>query len=223
MAACTTYSNRMVVNTSCRIRSRSRTLPSTQRSTFSKTKSKLTCHQSFRSIPTRSHVTSTSNMMYQNSQKSFTTLVSNTQDQERTNFHVLLSSTVLAFAFGIFSASTTTTTQRHHDPLSSVGSGSNSNYYNNLKQQQAGNGRRGSGGGGGGSGKKYSKVLASVVSQKDAEQDIRQVEIESVQNPYEVRKKEEEEKRRAFDPRKYFLKKCSKRTTNLHSFFLFCV
>ena len=147
-------------------------------------------------------------MMYQNSQKSFTTLVSNTQDQERTNFHVLLSSTVLAFAFGIFSASTTTTTQRHHDPLSSVGSGSNSNYYNNLKQQQAGNGRRGSGGGGGGSGKKYSKVLASVVSQKDAEQDIRQVEIESVQNPYEVRKKEEEEeKRRAFDPRKYFKKK----------------
>lgn len=117
-------------------------------------------------------------MMYKNSQKSFTTLVSNTQDQERTtNFYVLLSSTVLAF--GIFSASTTT--QRHHDPLSSVGSGSNSNYYNN---KQAGNGRRGSGGGGGG--KRYSKVLASVVSQKDAEQDIRQVEQESIQNPYEI-------------------------------------
>ena len=138
MTACTIYSNRMVVNTSCRIRSRSRTLPSTQCSTFSKPKSKLRCHQSFRSIATRSHVPSTFNM-YKNSQRSFTTLVSNTQDQERINFHVLLSSTVLAF--GIFSASTTTT-QRHHDPLSSVGSGSNSNYY----KKQAGNGRRGSGG-----------------------------------------------------------------------------
>ena len=125
-------------------------------------------------------------MMYENSQKSLQTLMSNnTQDQERTtNFHVLLSSTVLAF--GIFSASTTT--QRHHDPLSSVGSGSNSNYYHS-KQQQVGNGRRGSGSGGG---KKYSKSI--VVSQKDAEQDIRQVEQESVQNPYEVRKRREREK-----------------------------
>ena len=214
-----TSTRMVVVNTSCRIGGKSRTIPSTQLTNSSTNNSQSSfasrCsnhhhhhhhHQSFDFIPTRTHVTSSPSSLppstlFNNipSPKPFSPIVSSTTSSSTTTCrqenkrNLTLASAVFAFALGIFSA----TTLSENDPLSSSssssrsGSGSGSNHSNfNNNNPKRNNNSSGGGSGGGGGVRGVIGSSSTTLSQKNAERDIQRLEEDSSKHPYEVRPKE---------------------------------
>lgn len=170
MATCAASSTRLVVSTSCRVR-KTRTLASPQLTLSGSSPSQVRSHSFDSHCASRKSISSTfsHNLAVRSSfaPLSATALAADfceAQDQEKLTYRQLaLSSAVLAFTLGFVDA----TTSSSSDHGSSVSGAKFS--------------RKGGGGGG------PLKPLSSVFgTRKSAEEDVRKIEEEAVQNPYTV-------------------------------------
>jgi hypothetical protein len=174
MAICAASSTRLVVSTSCRVR-KTRTLASPQLTSFSgSSPSQVKCHSfdshcasaSSKSISsTFSHNLAVRSSFAPLSATALAADFCEAQDQEKLSYRQLdLSSVVLAFSLGFVAASTS--------PCSDHGS--------------SGSGAKFSRKGGGGGGPLKPPASSVFGARKRAEEDVRKIEEEAVQNPYTV-------------------------------------
>jgi hypothetical protein len=173
MATCAASSTRLVVSTSCRVR-KTRTLASPQLTSFSgSSPSQVRCHSFDSHCASPKSISSafSHNLAVRSSfaPLSATALAADfceAQDQEKLTYtyrQLALSSVVLAFSLGFVAATTS--------PSSDHGSSASGAKFSRK------------GGGGGGPLKPPSPVFGA---RKRAEEDVRKIEEEAVQNPYTV-------------------------------------